>query len=327
MKETMDSSKTFSLTLFESIYDNKSDKQYTFESWDKFKALLYHLSEQPGYKAAKGEKPKQKPSPLISPATYDRGKTRKNENVIDWGRWAALDIDDHVFEGDLQNELYTRYGCYQYCCYSTASSTDSHPKFRLVFPLTERVRSDQIRHFWFALNAEVGGISDAQTKDLSRMYYIPGQYPNANNFIFDNSDGDFINPYDLMKKHPYVEKSAVGFLDRLPPAIRDAVLKERANKLTNTDISWTSYRDCPFVSKKLVSEYIQINSAGWYHKMYQLMVSIAMNATKQGYPITEKEIAILCRQLDTETGNWYKSRPLEKEAKRALDFAYSNQII
>jgi len=313
------------LTLFDSVFDNKTNKRMDFSSWEKFEALLYNISKDKGYKPAKGEKPKQKPSPLISPAIYKEGTTRANDNVIAWAGWAAVDVDDHEFKGNLKDELHSRFGDYYYVCYSTASSTVDSPKFRLVFPLTSQVEGSKIRHFWFALNTELGSIGDRQTKDLSRMYYVPADYAGAYNFIFTNS-GSFINPHDLMQKHEYVEKQNVGMLDKLPPAIRDAIIKERASKLVNTDIHWTSYHNCPFVSNKMIDEYTQISGTGWYHKMYQLMVSIAASAVRQNYPITSKEIAVLCRQLDIETGNWYKNRPLEKEADRALEFVMRNTI-
>lgn len=314
-----------SLTLFDSVFDNKTHKRMDFSEWEKFESLLYNVSKEEGYKPAKGEKPKRKPSPLISPAIYKPNTTRANDNVVAWAGWAAVDVDDHKFEGNLKDELRNRFGKYYYVCYSTASSTSDLPKFRLVFPLTTQVEQQRIRHFWYALNAELGSIGDIQTKDLSRMYYVPAKYPGANNFIFTNT-GDFIDPFDLMGKHEYVEKSNVGMIDKLPPAIRDALLKERANRLTNTDIQWTNYDNCPFVSTKMIDEYTKISGTGWYHKMYQLMVSIASSAVRQNYPITSKEIAILCRQLDMATGNWYKSRPLEKEADRALEFVMRNTI-
>ena len=123
---------------------------------------------------------------LISPATYLPDTTRSNKAVDSWGSWAAVDVDDHEFQGNLKNELYNRFGAFHYTCYSTASSTTDHPKFRLVFPLSSTIESIKIKHFWFSLNKELGEIGDGQTKDLSRMYYIPAAYANANNFIFFN---------------------------------------------------------------------------------------------------------------------------------------------
>jgi len=317
---------TQSLTLFDSVYDNKTDKRMDFTDWSKFEKLLYNIAAQPGYKPPKGEKPKKQPSPLISPAVYTPGSTRKNDNVTSWAGWAAIDVDDHEFKGNLEEELFDKFGEYYYICYSTASSTKEFPKFRLVFPLTTPIPNDKIKHFWYALNTELGNIGDAQTKDLSRMYYVPAKYPNAYNFIFTNRKGEFINPYEMMDKHEYVEKNSAAFLDRLPAAIRDAILKEKQSRLTNTDVNWSSYNDCPFVSRKLVDEYVNINESGWYHKMYQLMVSIASSAIRQNYPITAKQIEVLCRQLDNDTGGWYRSRPLEQEATRALDFVMKNAL-
>ena len=58
--------------------------------------------------------------------------------------------------------------------------------------------------------------------------------------------------------------------------------------------------------------------------MYRIMVATAGSAIKKGYPITAREIAEMCRQLDIETGNWYTGRPLEVEADRAVEYAYRN---
>ena len=56
------------------------------------------------------------------------------------------------------------------------------------------------------------------------------------------------------------------------------------------------------------------------------MVSTAGNAMSRGYPITAKEITYLCRQLDADTGNWYLKRDIEKEAERAIEFVFRNNI-
>jgi len=237
------------------------------------------------------------------------------------GCFGILDIDD--FTGDLK-DIESKYSQYRYLCYSTASSTVEAPKFRLVFPLTASVSKDNIKHFWFALNKEIGDIADAQTKDLSRMYYVPAQYKDSFNFIFSH-DGEIMNPNVLMDKHPYVKPNQTMF-DRFPPAIQKALLERKRNELNNTNFSWTSYRDCPFVNKKQVEEYKGITGTGWYAKMYQIMLTTAGNAMSKGYPITSKEIEYICRDLDLDTGSWYQKRDLEKEAARAIDFVFKNNI-
>ena len=308
---------SYSLTIFKSLYDNTTDKRMDFETFEDLEALLFKL--------AKIERKDKKDAQLISPATYIENTTRANRNVVDWGGWCAVDVDDHEFKGDLKSELDVLVGDWHYVCYSTASSRSSSPKFRLVFPLRGRVGKENIKHFWFALQSKLGNIGDRQTKDLSRMYYIPGQYLGADNFIFTGGGVQSIDPIALMKLYPYAEKQhSNNFIDRLPEEIQKQIVEHRKSKLENTSYHWTSYKDCPFFPRKLETEYRLINNTGWYHKMYQIMVAIASNAIKKEYPITAAEISQLCRQLDQETGNWYANRPMDTEADRALEFVYKN---
>jgi len=303
-----------SLTIFDSIYDNKTNKRMDYTSFEEFEAILYKLSESTKY-------PTKQDAPLLSPAIYQPDTTRANDNVVGWGGFGILDIDD--YEGDLK-DIESKYDKYRYVCYSTASSTVESPKFRLVFPLTCNVDKDDIKHFWFALNKEIGDIADAQTKDLSRMYYVPAKYKDSFNFIFSH-DGEVMNPNDLMEKYPYVKPNQTMF-DRFPEAIQKALLERKRNELKNTNYTWTSYQDCPFVNKKQIDEYKSITGTGWYSKMYQIMLTTAGNAMSKGYPITPKEIEYICRDLDTDTGGWYLKRDLEKEAARAIEFVFKNNI-
>jgi len=317
----------YSLTIFKNTYDNKTHRTMRLNSLVEFENLLYGMS------AMKGEKGGNNSSPLISPSRYIEDTTRSNKNVTSWGGWAALDVDsfllpdiprDATFDVVelLKKTLEEKFGEYYYICYSTASSTEEQPKFRLVFPLTRGVESKVLPHFWFALNQEMSELGDPQTKDLSRMYYVPAQYPNALNFIFTNK-GVITDPDMLMNKHSYVEPSGNTFLDRLPPEMQKAVIEHRKGQLNNK-VTWTSYRDCPFWPKTLAMEYQQITGTGWYHKMYQIMVAVAGNAVKRGCPITALQIAEMCKQFDIDNGNWYDNRPLDKEADRALEYICRN---
>ena len=304
-----------SLTIFKNLFAIKTDQRMDFDSFDELEKLLYKLSDQP--LASK------KDAVLISPATYKPDTTRKNDNVVEWSGWCAVDVDDYEPEGELKDDLIRRFSTWRFTCYSTASSTRSSPKFRLVFPLTRAVEMERIRDFWDALQTELGDLGDRQTKDLSRMYYIPGKYADAYNFIFSNG-GVSIDPDELIFKHPMPKKANLNnFFDRLPDEMQKQIIEYRKNKL-DANYEWTSYRDCPFFPKKLEMEYRAISNTGWYHKMYQIMVAIAGNAIKNKYPITVSEISKMCRELDGDTGNWYKNRPLDKEADRALEYVYKN---
>ena len=306
----------YSLTVFKSIFDNKTHKRMNFSSYTQFEQLFFELSRE--------KRQDKKSAPLISPAIYKEKTTRANDNVLGWAGWCAVDIDEGDWHGEtLIKKIIEKYSKWNYICYSTASSTYKKPKFRMVFPLSKDVPKDSIKHFWYALNKELGDVGDPQTKDLSRMYYVPGQYEGAYNFIYNNFNGIDMNPFDIISKHNYVERSG-SLLDNLPKAIREQLLAHRKNELTNTNVTWSNYRDCPFVNNKLVKEYNEITDTGWYAKMYAIMVSIAGNAIRHKYPITAQEITTLCKEIDFENGNWYKSRPFDKEADRAIEYIYSN---
>lgn len=303
----------YSLTLFKNIYDNKTSKRMDFEKWERLQTLLFTLATQ------KGEKGGSNSSPLISPAIFRSDSTRANDNVLGWGRWCCVDIDE--YDGSMDDVL-EHLKPYHYVCYSTASSTEYHPKFRVVFPLTEVVPSDKIKAFWHAINALVSDTADAQTKDLSRMYYVPAKYPNAHNFIFKN-EGKHINPFDLMQRFPYIEGSRKKkFLDTLPKALQKEVINYRRNQLDNT-VTWTGYKDCKFWPKTLANEFTamaHIDGSGRFRKMYAIMVAIAGNAVEAGYNITSDEIAELCREFDAVNTNLYEKRDMESEAQNALEY-------
>ena len=294
-----------------------------FESWDKFEKFIYKLQERKLEGKLDAE--------LISPATYFDGTTRANKNVAYWGAWAAVDVDDYLPKGGLEDDLRNRFGHSKYIVYSTASSTHNLPKFRIVFPLTSTVEADRIKHFWFALNTEIDSLGDKQTKDLSRMYYVPADYSNAYNFVFSNNSGKVINPDELMAKWEYSEKqNSKNFLDRLPDAWREQIIDYRKSKLDNTDYVWSSYADCPFVNKKLLQEYMSIaniDGTGRYRMIYRMMISIAGNAIEKKYPITAVQIVDLIKQIDKDTANIYENRPLETEANNALEYAYKNGVM
>lgn len=306
---------SLNVSTFKNIFDNKP-KMIEFTDFDHFESVLYKMSEK--------KMPSKKDAFLISPAVYASGDTRANKNVLHWGGWVALDVDDYTFEGELKDAIRTATGNWRCICYSTASSTESVPKFRLVFPISREVQNDEISAFNSAIQKALGNIGDEQTKDLSRMYYIPASYDGAYNFIF-SLDGDIIDPTALMSKYPYAEKTNLNnFFDRLPEEMQSQIIEHRKSKMENTSYHWTSYRDCPFFPRKLEAEYRTISNTGWYAKMFSIMVSLAGNAIKKEYPITAGEIAVMCKEFDAETGNWYANRPMDKEADRAIEFVYKN---
>jgi hypothetical protein len=305
--------KLYSLTIFKSAFDNKTHRRMDFDSWGDFVHLLNDLSTNPIES--------KKFAPLISPALYTEGTTRSNRNVTEWGHWACVDIDEGIGSVD---EILDRFKHTRCVVYSTASCTPEKIKLRVVFDLDRRVQVSEIKHFWYALNKSIGDLGDAQTKDSSRMYYVPATYGGAFNFIhvIDGDEPLYVDA--LIREHPYQEKTGNSFLDALPDGVRESVLEHRKSSLTNTNVTWSGYRNCPFFPNKMADEYRTVNETGWYSGMYRIMVATACNAVKEGYPITASQIGSMCRELDAETGNWYENRPLDREAGGALTWAYAN---
>ena len=306
---------SYSLTIFKSAFDNKTHRRMDFDSWEDFVNLLTNLSQRP----LSGKQSAQ----LISPAVYEEGTTRANRNVTEWGHWACVDIDEGI---DCVDEILDRFAGTRCVVYSTASCIREKVKLRVVFDLSRRVQADEVRKFWYALNRWCGDLGDAQTKDSSRMYYIPATYDGAFNFIHNLPGEQPLDVDQLIRDHPYQEKTGNSFLDSLPEGVRESVLEHRKNSLTNTNVSWAGPHDCPFLPNKMIDKYRGISDTGWYTYMYRIMIAVACNAIRDGYPITANEIANLCQQLDRETGNWYENRPLTKEANGALNWAYANTV-
>ena len=311
----------YSLTIFKNTFDNKTHRRTTFMSWTDFVMCLRDSYTKPGEKGGSNS------SPLLTPSVFEDGTTRSNKSVLYWSSWCCVDVDDSI-DGcndteSLKTWLQGQYGQYDYIVYNTAGCRRDNLKFRIIFRLDEQVENNRIKSFWHALNTELGELGDPQTKDLARMYYAPGQYPDAYSFFIVNS-GDALNISELMAKHPYHEKTGNSFLDRLPVSMQQAIIQHRKDSLNNTDYRWSSYRDCPFWPKRLAVEYQTISETGWYFKMYKIMLAVAGNAYSKGYPITSTQIADMCREFDRETGNWYENRPLIVEADRALEYIYRN---
>lgn len=325
-------------TLFSNIYDNVTKNQIEFDSFDNFDNAMKSFSELRGYKPKKGERV-TKSTALISPAIYQKGTTRANANVIEFGGFAMLDVDDFRFGcgNSLEYELCSTYPDVKFICYSTSSSTFDHPKFRLVFPLNRTVEKDDLLKLIYGINQKFGDMSDPQTKDLSRMFYLPAQYPDAFSFYFSyEGKGEYLNVDNLFEEYPYTGSKtyATGntFIERLNPALRDIVLQSRQATLESKttkakNYEWTGYNDCPFINGDLINEYKSIaftDGSGRYSMIYKIMCSIASSAVKHNYPISVYELVELIRDIDRDTSNRYKHRKLEVEANRAIAWAYKS---
>lgn len=323
------------ITIFKNTWDTDVDKQMKFSDWGEFQNFLKGLHNL--------EQPNKNSAPLISPAYYVPQSSRKNSNVMGWGGIVAVDVDtiaypdcvDENYEYDLkkvESKILENFGEYAFCCYSTPRCTKKHLKFRIIFPLTEYVIPKDITKFWYAINSYMGGVADKQTKDFARMFYVPGKYPSSDfHFIFSNCSTKFISPQQLISKYPLViDNSNKGIINNLPQEIKEKFAQFRESKIRNklfTDVPPVfegSWKNCKYVNQKIANEYISLNGVGRYGKLYGLMVSIAINAIRDGYPISIEELCSVVKEIDNEKDGYYttKHRRIDVEAARAIFYAH-----
>lgn len=318
---------TFQITVFKSLYDIKTDNKIIKNDWNEFSKFLEKLSKLSYTK---------KTAPLISPAIYSENATRANKNVLAWAGWAALDIDSHPFNdtNDIKHYMDDQHGDKSYICYSTASSSIKKPKFRLVFPLSTWIKNlKEIRKFWLSLNKEFEEIADQQTKDLSRMYFVPAIYKESDNNFFWCINKNPINPISLIEKHSIDTEisgnSVSSFFELLPENIKNEISLFRENQLKSNyhKYTWTNYQDCPFIKSESLQNYQTIvlsKSAGRYKAFYSLIVSIISSAILKGYPISSYEVKKLILEIDANLDSYYKNRKIDVEIERAFLWVYQN---
>jgi P4 family phage/plasmid primase-like protien len=144
-----------------------------------------------------------KDGPSWSPALYLKGLTRKNENVDAVTAFVA-DIDD----GTPPSELMGLWEGLAWCLHSSYSSTQSKPKWRVVFPLAEAVSREDWPLVWRKLAHHLThGHADPSAKDPARLYYLPACPPDHFEYAFaDQGEGQFLDP-DLFVDPPAHEEA------------------------------------------------------------------------------------------------------------------------
>ncbi len=150
------------LTIPVAIFESKDDNRPTRYdlSWDSLSDRLCKYEER-GSKDGRA----------WSPVTYRPGTTRGKDNV-DQVHALVLDIDHN----DLPTHLLAGL---EYVAHTTFSHASGDPRWRVVLPLTHSVEGEDWPNFWLRANAYFGGCVDPQTKDRSRIFYLPSCMPGA----------------------------------------------------------------------------------------------------------------------------------------------------
>src|SRR4051812_8172644 len=149
---------TIPVAVFESKDDNRPIRHDL--SWESLSERLCRYDER-----------QVKDGRAWSPVTYRPGTTRGKENV-EQVHALVLDIDHNELPVHLLNGL-------EYVAHTTFSHSLDDPRWRVVLPLTRAVEGEDWPSFWLRANAYFGGCVDPQTKDRSRIFFLPSCMPGA----------------------------------------------------------------------------------------------------------------------------------------------------
>jgi hypothetical protein len=299
-------------SYFDGFYENIAQK-CEVEDWVEFVTIMRAMSNVEGYKPAMGEFKKKQP--LISPAIYGDDIHRSNDAVIGWDM-IMLDIDDGIDSLELIKQ---HFKAFNYIIYSTANCTKEKLKIRVCVPLDKLAPKDKLHGIWWALNEWCSGILDAQTKDRSRMHYIPARYTNkgdAYTHTFDVNVGIDLDWNALITRYKApLEKDKFKVSNPLRDLKRKVYLGAKSKPSTNI-----SDRNNPFVYQNMIDSY-RLTPVGSHHSsIYKFMVQCCYNAKKIDYPISVDELADMAKQVDDIDGGYYDEKKLLGNAVDALNY-------
>jgi hypothetical protein len=124
---------------------------------------------------------------------------RRKAGQVAWRSLVTLDAD---FAGpDLWQKVELLFGNAM-AMYSTHSHAPDSPKLRLVAPLSRQVTADEYEAVSRFIAADIGiDLFDDTTYQPERLMYWPSTAEDGE-FLFEYLDGPFIDPDDILKRHP-----------------------------------------------------------------------------------------------------------------------------
>lgn len=288
------------VSMFADIRDNRPNAVEV--QWTEFADYLEAASATPADPADKTE------TLCLSPARYRAGGKRGLADALSWD-WAGVDLDDKTGGGwrfetavDFLREL----GLGAVVHTTSNSQPDAH-RLRVLIPLARPVPAEEFRAFWYGLNALFGGVVDAQTKDISRLFVEPRLWTGADN-RFARVAGVALCPDWLAAEFPAPPPPPE--YHPVPPL--DGVTLKAIDRAALTNIAVS-----PIVPKAALEKAIHAPEGG---RMIAFLTSCAMSALGRGYAVDEADLMDLGQSLARMIGT--PNRPdLRHDARSALRFA------
>lgn len=270
--------------------------------WGQFVEFLKELSK---FKfSTKNE------APLISPAVYPIGRTRKNENVESVS-FIMLDVDNG--QAFHPNRVADKFAAVPYLLYTTASATRENPRYRLCLETTRSMTPQEAKIVWRHCVGLIEGVADKACCDPSRAYWVPAQYHGATNWLNYSDGGCPIDVDEVTKPNiPFPMEQASAFKP-LPQRLMAMPIKKP---------NWTSAFSCPLINPQKINDYVNLprGQGSHYAAMFGMMRSIVVRADLMGYEIDAMDIARLAEEIDGIAGGTWKTKGYDflKHAKNAI---------
>ena len=300
-------------SYFYGFYSNQPQLCYS-ETWEHFCETMKAISEVEGYKPT--HKEYDKTQGLISSAIYaNEDDKRTNDNVTGWDI-LILDIDD---TDKSLSQINTIFQHFDRIFYSSASCTHSKLKLRVIIPLNTTAPKEKLKEVWYAAQMWCEGLVDEQTKDMSRMHYVPARYTNKGDqyrHFFHVEKGIKLDWEALVAKYPMPPEAERFKKDNPLRKLKRSIFVDN-NPLPEFNIQADN---CPFVDDRMVNDYMLTPIGSHHTAIYKFMVQICYKAQAMNYPLDVDELADMGKQMDDMDGGFYETKKMMNNAVDAMSY-------
>jgi len=275
------------------------------------------------------EQSKKYNAACVSPARYQAPKiARVNGNVVGWGAFMGIDLDDGDITLDEAKACFTEMGL-NHLIYSTTKCTPEHWRLRVLFPISRELSCEEVPSAWRAMARYMAAFKpDAACNDLSRLYVAPmiwlpstaplSQKPNATPVTAFEYRHDLgaLDIDDCMARFPDP-----------PPPPRPVAMPIISSVGVNVPSIPASTG--PLVAPRFVEEYLALGPGEHHVGLYRFMTQVAARAKALGRSISVQDLVHAARDVDQRCAfkrNAHRWRNIEKEATNALNHVASLSI-
>lgn len=282
------------------------------------------------------DRTKKYATPLISPAAYDLGTRRKDVNVIGWGGWMGLDIDN-------DGMIYTPFEMavteietlgVNAMIYTTTKATAACHRFRILLHLSRDLSPEEIKSHHAAVCRMFDKFApDPSCKDISRIYTAPSTWTPSEagntepvNMFWSRTDGVPLDIDAVLADHP--PEASAPLPQSFPPSWNGAIVGPAIEKVANDRPATLrplplgrSILKSPVVTANMVEEYINGPKGSHHVGLYRFMTRVAARAAVMEFEISVDDLVGFAREVDavspikTSAERWSR---IHAEAERAL---------